>query len=430
MTTMKNLVPQIGSLPANPSLSVCMIVRDEEKVLPRCLESVEAVADELIVVDTGSQDETVSIAKDYSARVYHFEWGNDFAAARNEALEHAKGDWILQMDADEEILPESSKSLERAMQSPWHLLYGVRCDNGPEAFQRFNWISRLFRNHPGVRYQLPYHETVELDIQAQLSREPRWQVGREPSIIIRHYGYEGSELLSKLERGLPIMERYLEGHPDNWYMLTQLGRAYCGLGRYDEAGTYLQKSLELNPDQAEAIFTMGSIAQHEGQLEEAIRHYEKAAALNPLLAEADASAGAIYLQMGITDSAISRLKRALSVNPEMAMAHGNLGWAYANEGSLDASIEELKTALALDPQMVDGYLNLGTVYDMKGMLDEALTAFKAAKRIDPADQNAQYNLAIVYHKKGCRKEAVQHLNKARRLGAKIEPRVVKLLKRF
>src|SRR5882724_11685213 len=88
-------------------LSVCFIARNEEKNLPRALASVRGIADEVIVADTGSTDRTVEIAKESGAIVCHFPWCDDFSAARNFAISHARGDWILWMDADEELLPES-----------------------------------------------------------------------------------------------------------------------------------------------------------------------------------------------------------------------------------------------------------------------------------------------------------------------------------
>ena len=110
---MKN-TPKQNNFPDNPRLSVCMIVRDEERNLPRCLKSVKSIADEIIVVDTGSQDNTVLVAKELGADVYYFEWCDDFAAARNESLKHATGDWIFQIDADEELLPDSVSVLRKA----------------------------------------------------------------------------------------------------------------------------------------------------------------------------------------------------------------------------------------------------------------------------------------------------------------------------
>ncbi|MCH8018826.1 glycosyltransferase family 2 protein, partial [candidate division KSB1 bacterium] len=86
-----------------PSLSLCMIVKNEEEYLQECLESIEDVVDEIIVVDTGSTDRTVEIARQFDAEVHHIPWNDDFAAARNESIKHASGDWILQLDADERL---------------------------------------------------------------------------------------------------------------------------------------------------------------------------------------------------------------------------------------------------------------------------------------------------------------------------------------
>jgi len=94
-----------------PSLSLCMIVKNEEEYLQECLASVEDVVDEIILVDTGSTDRTVEIAGQFDAEVHHIPWNDDFAAARNESIKHASGDWILQLDADERLDPESKKEL-------------------------------------------------------------------------------------------------------------------------------------------------------------------------------------------------------------------------------------------------------------------------------------------------------------------------------
>lgn len=93
------------------SLSLCMIVKNEEEVLARCLESIKNIVDEINIVDTGSTDKTVEIAKQYTDRVFHYEWNSDFAAARNESLKYATKDYILYLDADDVILPEDQTKL-------------------------------------------------------------------------------------------------------------------------------------------------------------------------------------------------------------------------------------------------------------------------------------------------------------------------------
>ena len=92
-----------------------MIVRDEASLLSECLASIQNVAQQIVVVDTGSNDDTVAIAKSFGAEVHHFEWIDDFAAARNESLRFATGDWILWLDADERLMPESLPHLKRLL---------------------------------------------------------------------------------------------------------------------------------------------------------------------------------------------------------------------------------------------------------------------------------------------------------------------------
>src|SRR3990170_9028860 len=87
----------------SPNISACMIVKNEEEFLPNCLNSIKAAVDEIIVVDTGSADDTVNIAKNFGAKVYHHPWNDSFSEARNHCLNYASGDWILQIDADEEL---------------------------------------------------------------------------------------------------------------------------------------------------------------------------------------------------------------------------------------------------------------------------------------------------------------------------------------
>jgi glycosyltransferase involved in cell wall biosynthesis len=95
------------------TISLCMIVKNEESCLVRCMKSVRDHVDEIIIVDTGSMDNTVEIAESYGARVYHHPWENDFSKHRNQSLSYATGDWIFQLDADEELFPEDGRCPER-----------------------------------------------------------------------------------------------------------------------------------------------------------------------------------------------------------------------------------------------------------------------------------------------------------------------------
>jgi len=409
-------VPQPGVLPEKPKLSVCMIVRDEEERLPRCLKSVQDVADELIVVDTGSKDDTMPIAKNFGAKVFHFEWCDDFAAARNESLKHATGDWIFQIDADEELPSRSIPHLKERMLESTVVCYLIRCDHGRTCKgPRFGWNARLFRNHPHVRYSRPYHEMVQASAEKLISNESRWKIEYEAGITIRHHGYAPSEMPKKWERGLRIMKSYLQENPNDAYVLTKLGGTCCDLGRYDEAAYYLKKALHVNPRSSDTNYALGLTLQKQHKLEAAIRCYEKAIASDPTLAEARANLGAIYIEKGMLDEAISVLKRALAVNPELAPAHRHLGLAYVNAGLYDEGIAALKKAVALDPHGASAHINLAVAYTKKGMLDDSIAEYNLALEFTPQDAKAHTNLGVVYDIKGMLDKAIAQHKKALRI---------------
>ncbi len=356
---MKNKpVPRPGNLPENPKLTVCMIVRDEEKTLPRCLQSVKAVADELIVVDTGSKDNTVSIARGFDASVFHFEWRDDFAAARNESLEHASCDWILQIDADEELLLASIPYLRKSILNPSALCYFIRCDNGPRyEGSRFASLCRLFRNHPRLGYRRPYHEGIDTDAQGLLTQEPEWRIAFEKNIVIRHYGYEPSIIRQKYERGLSIMKSYLRNNPDDAYVLTQLGGSYSGLGRYEEAKRYLNRAIRIDPNYWEANYTLGVTLERQNELDAAIRYYQKAIAVKADFVSAHLNLGILFTKKGMLDNALLEFKSALLIEPDYPRAHYNLAIVCYKKGDYKKAITHCDRAAELGveihPQLLE-----------------------------------------------------------------------------
>lgn len=160
-----------------------MIARNESKFLDACLESVEGVVDEIVVVDTGSQDDTAEIARNHGARVIDFEWIDDFAAARNCSLDHATGDWVLILDADEKLDAETKRFVREAAANPAADFCYLRLLNmskvgpaGPEIRSL-----RLLRRLDGLRYHGRIHEQPILQ---------RVKQGTQCEALIRHYGYD------------------------------------------------------------------------------------------------------------------------------------------------------------------------------------------------------------------------------------------------
>ena len=143
-----------------PRLSVCLITKNEEKFLAQCLKSVRSLAAQIVVVDTGSTDRTVEIAKEFSAEVFAFAWCDDFAAARNAAIEHATGDWILILDADEEVTAAQHARLEADMKQAGVIGHRLPLVNFGQENEGRSFIPRLFRNAPGVFFLGRIHEQV------------------------------------------------------------------------------------------------------------------------------------------------------------------------------------------------------------------------------------------------------------------------------
>ena len=133
-------------------LSLCAIVKNEAKSLPQCLESVKDVVDEMIVLDTGSTDNTVEIARELGAEVYHFQWCNDFAIARNEALDRVRGEWVLVLDADEILTPEIVPNIQQAIQDKNNLAINLVRQEIGAAQSPYSLVSRSF---PDCRYNAP-----------------------------------------------------------------------------------------------------------------------------------------------------------------------------------------------------------------------------------------------------------------------------------
>jgi tetratricopeptide (TPR) repeat protein len=214
-----------------PTLSVCLIAKNEEKNIERALRSVEGLGDEIIVTDTGSTDRTVDIAGRW-ARVEHFPWANDFSAAYNFCNAQARGDWILQLDADEELRPECRDELRQCLLCDRALAFTVLREdlldlNRPDQYT-FMLHTRLFRNRPEIRFVGHIHHQFTPPLSAITAR-----TGLEvlhSDIRLRHYGYAGGDKRAKLERAARLMELDLRDRPGQFYYLVELGRTYLALG--------------------------------------------------------------------------------------------------------------------------------------------------------------------------------------------------------
>jgi tetratricopeptide (TPR) repeat protein len=217
-----------------------MIVKNEEVMLPGCLESVCGLADEIVVVDTGSTDRTVEIVTSYQAKVVHFPWKDDFSSARNESLRHATGDWVLVLDADERLQPECGGELKNLIER--EDLVGVnvwlasQMPDGPAAEVLAARYCRLFRRLPGIEFTGLIHEQVLPSLQRLKGRV----VNSE--IVIRHLGYAGASP-TKLRRNLKLLEQAVVQTPDDPFVHFNLGLTLHGIGRWAESTQAFEAAL-------------------------------------------------------------------------------------------------------------------------------------------------------------------------------------------
>lgn len=213
-----------SKLLSKPILSFCTIVKNENKNLHRCLASVKAYVDEMIVVDTGSSDGTPENALNYGAKVKYFEWCDDFAAARNYAISQASGDWILMLDADEELVVMSDDFLDELRLRPdiiAYLLAHIEVNDQSKTTPAYRML--LFRNISGISYVGRFHEKLQYLNQDNSKN----QVGYINSLKVLHYGYNKEQQQQKnISRDIPMLERIREESELSLRLLASLAGMY------------------------------------------------------------------------------------------------------------------------------------------------------------------------------------------------------------
>jgi glycosyltransferase involved in cell wall biosynthesis len=232
--------PLPGAEEARPLLTAALITRDEAGFLPECLDSLSGVVDEIVVVDTGSSDDTIEIARSFGAVIAERPWTDDFSAARNASLDLATGEWILYIDADERLVDVNRDEIEALLASSDCVAYRVLLQpySSTTAYREY----RLWRNDPRIRFEGVIHEKVVPSIHAVSVKEGR-PIGTA-DILLTHRGYEGDQS-RKHRRNLPLLRRQLEIEPGNLFARHHLSRVLTGLGDEAAGEAELWKGLEV-----------------------------------------------------------------------------------------------------------------------------------------------------------------------------------------
>ncbi|MEM6449772.1 MAG: tetratricopeptide repeat protein [Cyanobacteria bacterium P01_D01_bin.105] len=381
------------------TLSLCMIVKDEAANLSQCLASVKDLVDEMVVIDTGSGDDTPMLAEQAGASVNFFTWSDDFADARNVSLDQATMDWILVLDADE-ILTVAGRSLIESIKKdqplghidPADLLLVTMVRKEIGANQSpYTQVSRLFRNLNAVRFTRPYHESVDDSIEALMAKEDHWQAAKFGEVAIAHTGYAISEIEAKdkLARAQRIMEGHLEQHPQDAYIANKLGALYTQCNEWEKALKMLQKALHsgnFDPmTEYELHYHLGIAHRHlvpvAGQMQTAEEAYRKALAVpigDKLKLGAHLNLGALLKLKGDLEGAQAQYEAAARIDPKEPVIYYNLGVLHRQRGYLEPALRAYEYAIALDPNYAVAHQNLGVVLFKLGKLPHSKRAFEKA----------------------------------------------------
>lgn len=361
------------------SISLCMIVKNEEACLARCLDSVKDLVQQAIIVDTGSTDRTMEIAESYGARVIRYTWENDFSKARNFAIAHASCDWILVLDADEVLnladhprirglvdMPNVCYSLtQRHYTNDLQFNCATPCiGEHPALEQDFRGyfdssLIRLFPNNIGIQYRGIVHELVEQSVDEILTLRVE-----TPGIILHHYGLSEDRESQERKKNLyaELAARKVEDEPKNWQAFYELGIERNLSGHPEEAVEAFTKSLQLDPAQ---LWVWSNLAH-------------------------------TLTRLGRTDEAFDAFKRALAIDPSCKEVYSNLAILFFNLNRFADAEMALRKSLEIDQTFLGGWCNLGMVLGKSGRPAAAALAYRRALMINSSCVTARASLASLH----------------------------------
>lgn len=381
-----------------PVLTACLIVKNEEVDLPRCLASIKECVDEIVVVDTGSTDRTVEIAQSFGARTSFFEWCDDFSAARNFSLQQARGDFILWVDADDELLPTGPDALRQLCRElpdmSWAYWVDVHCptDKWHEG-ETIVKQPRLFRNGPGLAFAGRLHEQLG----APTGFTPE-ELTFQDGFSVKHWGYVPQEGTSsrRSDRNHRILELEIDQNPNEHFHYYKLGLQHAGDKEFAEGLAMFERAFELWQRDPEArgghvasMLSMATLCAVETKQFDKALQIEVATPAGFVSTDLLYHAGLAWWSLGNESEAIARFQRAIddgSVREHNAHDRSTSTWrplimlaaVYAEQGEFQQAYEAARQALEFAPTRPDGlYLKARSAYSL-GHTEEAVALCRQA----------------------------------------------------
>lgn len=415
-------------MPDKPTLAVCMIARNEGRRLPTAIESVRKIADQVVVVDTGSTDDTIERARSLGAQVVEYPWRDDFADARNRSLAEAGCDWVFCLDADEYLAPESESRLLKALSGKAGA-YMVRIESRVDSTAGkvfVNFFPRLFRNLEGVRFEGKVHEQVTPSLE-------HLGVSIEVSdIVITHTGYALSDydMKAKARRNADLLLRDVEKRTDDGLTLFHLGEAFSMLERFEEAVRFYDKALAAG--KLDSV-VRGALLQNRGTALVKLKEYQKAIVSLKQAREVDPGLLTVHLVLASALFGMKKFERAeqevlfyismcreiervsrvtLGHDPDIPNALVMLAKCHLARGRLDEAGKALEDALHMDGSKGDAHVLSGKIAFEQLKFGQAVLHYEAAIKAYPNEERVHFELARAYVACGSAGKAIRTIEAA------------------
>jgi tetratricopeptide (TPR) repeat protein len=407
-----------------PRVSLCMIARDEERLLPECLARARDAVDEIVLVDTGSKDRTVAIAEGSGARVLHVPWDDDFSAPRNAGLSAATGDWVLVLDADEFLQPGAAARIRELVRARRVLGYHLQFVNVYGDGKTLGvMMVRLFRNLPGIAYENVIHEQVTPSLQ-RLGAPLGLSLASAP-VEVEHHGYTDAMMSSrgKNERNERLFRKQLAATPDDLYCHYKYGDFLRRVpGRGADARVLLDRCLELilasPPSAPRALPYAGEVAAlcaleaaRAGDTERA--HAVVGTALRRFVPTPNLHylAASLALASGRADEAVHHYQRCLAYRDQVLVVPiqegitghvsvAGIAQAFMLRGELDRALPLLEHVVATVPAYEVAHLALSRLWLFRGDAARALAVLTAFVAAHPDSPGACQQITLILRQLG------------------------------
>jgi tetratricopeptide (TPR) repeat protein len=393
-------------------LSLCMIVRDEEEMLPQCLAAAAPAVDEIVIVDTGSTDRTIEIARSFGARVIEREWTGSFSDARNVSFEAATGDWIIYLDADEVLVAEDVERLRaltgRVWREAFYLVETSFTGHSGDGMAVTHNAMRVFRNRPSYRFEGRLHEQISHQL-------PMYAPGRveRTQVRVEHYGYLGvvREAKEKSSRNIELLRAQAAESPADAFLHFNLGTEYVAAGDPAAALTELEQAWKLIKDGGEEfrdyvpslLQRLAGAMRTCGRAEEAIALAERGLKLFPGFTDLVFSQGLAALALGREDEAIAAFNRCIEMGDGPALYGSAVGWGtymprvalaelFAKRGEVDQVRALLEWCIDEHPGFIGVVQPYAAVLLRGGMAADEVVA-EIERRLPQANASVRFLLA-------------------------------------